>query len=216
MGPLAFLSIPKVSPSCAECHRNHAPDADRTAHRQRPRAFSCIAGKCASDLFLTADHAGRTSLRPWPARRPDAEMPAPYRLGHWHRRGHRAPVRHVGRDRCPADLFAPGHRLQSRSRLALRHARNQRLHAHSRQYGPIPQDRRCPRVAAIFTPYHTRIASLLDARNGARRRTGYLSPCTASRRASKVKAARCRSACSTTRIRPWPASCSTYCVRNPT
>ena len=48
----------------------------------------------ASDLFLAADHAGRLIPRSLDQLGlPDSEIRPPYRLGHRHRRRHRAPVR---------------------------------------------------------------------------------------------------------------------------
>ncbi len=125
----------------------------------------------ASDLFLTADHAGRTI----PSRLgrlgvSDAEM-----------------ERHIAWDigiaavteRLSALLDATA-ALQTYSRLVIDCNRDPTWPTampEISEHTPIPgnigltQPDRDARVAAIFTPYHARIATLLDNRHHARRRT---------------------------------------------
>lgn len=125
----------------------------------------------ASDVFLTADHAGRLiprSLRQLGV--PDAEM-----------------ARHIAWDigiegvtrQLSARLDATAV-IQAYSRLVIDCNRDPSwptaMPAVS-EYTPIPGNEhlteadRSARVAAIFTPYHDRVTALLDARQAAGRRT---------------------------------------------
>jgi predicted N-formylglutamate amidohydrolase len=136
-----------------------------------PAPFRVLRENGASDLFMTADHAGRAI----PSRLgrlgvSDAEM-----------------QRHIAWDigiaavteRLSAQLDATAV-LQTYSRLVIDCNRDPTWPTampEISEHTPIPgniglsQHDRDARVAAIFTPYHARISSLLDARNRARRRT---------------------------------------------
>jgi predicted N-formylglutamate amidohydrolase len=124
-----------------------------------------------SDLFLTADHAGRRI----PRRLGDLGVPAAEM------------ERHIAWDigiagvteRLSARLDATAV-LQAYSRLVIDCNRNPAWPSAMPEVSertPIPgntgltQADRDARTAAIFTPYHTRIAALLDARIAAGRRT---------------------------------------------
>jgi predicted N-formylglutamate amidohydrolase len=125
----------------------------------------------ASDLFLTADHAGR--LIPRALGRlgvPDSEL-----------------ARHIAWDigiagvteRLSAALDATAV-LQTYSRLVIDCNRKPSMPSampEVSEHTPVPgnvgltEADRAARVAAIFTPYHTRIHELLDRREAAGRRT---------------------------------------------
>ena len=108
----------------------------------------------------------RDPAQPRHARPAGERTGAAYRLGHRHRRRHRAPVGGAGRHRRAADLFAPGDRLQPRSRGA-------KLDPEISEATEIPgnadlsAEQRAARRRAIFEPYHARIRGLLDARQAA-------------------------------------------------
>ena len=112
----------------------------------------------ASDLFLTADHAGRAIPKALgDLGVSDGRDAAPYRLGHRHRR--RSP------NICRRLLDATAV-LQTYSRLVIDCNRAPSWPSampEISEYTPIPgniglsQQDRDARVAAIFTPYHARI-----------------------------------------------------------
>ncbi len=128
----------------------------------------------ASDLFLTADHAGRAIPRSLGTLGlPESEL-----------------VRHIGWDigiagvteRLSASLDATAV-LQTYSRLVIDCNRDPSVPSAMPEISEmteIPGNRdltdgqRAARRSAIFDPYHDRIRALLDARQAARRRTVYI------------------------------------------
>ncbi len=128
----------------------------------------------ASDLFLTADHAGRAIPRSLGTLGlPESEL-----------------VRHIGWDigiagvteRLSASLDATAV-LQTYSRLVIDCNRDPSVPSAMPEISEmteIPGNRdltdgqRAARRSAIFDPYHDRIRALLDARQAARRRTVYV------------------------------------------
>jgi len=122
-----------------------------------------------SDLFLTADHAGRVI----PKALGDLGVSEPERRRHiaWD-------IGIAGVTECLSDLLDATAVLQTYSRLVIDCNRDPSWPSampEISEYTPIPgnrgltNDARAARVAAIFTPYHDRIGALLDAR--AHRRT---------------------------------------------
>ncbi|MGE0416225.1 MAG: N-formylglutamate amidohydrolase [Acetobacteraceae bacterium] len=124
-----------------------------------------------SDVFLTADHAGRLIPRALNGLGvPDTEME---RHIAWDI-GIAGVTRHLS-GRLDATAV-----LQAYSRLVIDCNRNPdwpTAMPEVSEYTPIPGNRdltqadRAARIAAIFTPYHDRITALLDARASAGRRT---------------------------------------------
>jgi predicted N-formylglutamate amidohydrolase len=127
-----------------------------------------------SDLFLTADHAGRV---------------IPRRLGRLGVAAHEL-TRHIGWDigirgvteRVSAALDATAI-FQTYSRLVIDCNRNPQVPSSTPEVSeltPIPgniglsDDDRAARVREIFDPYHARIRAMLDARAAAGRRTVYV------------------------------------------
>ncbi len=134
-----------------------------------PMPFEVLRETGASDFFLTGDHAGRAI----PAALGDLGVPATEMGRHiaWD-------IGIAGVTRRLSALLDATAILQAYSRLVIDCNRNPAWASampEVSEYTPIPgnagltQDQKQARVSAIFTPYHDRIAALLDARS--RRRT---------------------------------------------
>lgn len=136
-----------------------------------PSPVTILRENGASDIFLTADHAGRViprALRQLGV--PDAEM-----------------ERHIAWDigiegvtRHLSALLDATAAIQTYSRLVIDCNREPSWPTAMpvvSEYTPVPGNEnltdadRAARVAAIFTPYHDRITALLDARKAAGRHT---------------------------------------------
>jgi predicted N-formylglutamate amidohydrolase len=133
-----------------------------------PNPVRVLRERGAADLFLTADHAGRAI----PKALGDLGVPAAER------------ARHIGWDIGIAgvterlsDLLDATAVLQTYSRLVIDCNRDPSWPSampEISEHTPIPGNtgltaaQRQLRVEAIFTPYHDRIAALLDARAGRR------------------------------------------------
>jgi len=139
-----------------------------------PDPVQVLRAAGSSDLFLTADHAGRVIPRGLGRLGvPESEL-----------------TRHIAWDigirgvteRLSAALDATAV-FQTYSRLVIDCNRSPSVPSampEVSEHTPIPgnvgltEDDRAARVAEIFTPYHTRIAALLDARAAEGRRTVYV------------------------------------------
>ena len=127
-------------------------------------------GTAGRTFLLTADHAGRAIPRSLGRLGlPESELERPHRLGHRHRRRHRAPVGGAGCHRRAADLFAPGDRLQSRSDGAELDPRDQRGDRRSPAISACRPSSARRGVEAIFEPYHARIRGPAGCAPGGRR-----------------------------------------------
>jgi predicted N-formylglutamate amidohydrolase len=134
-----------------------------------PAPFRVLRETAASDIFLTADHAGRLI----PKALGDLGVPPAERQRHiaWD-------IGIAGVTERLSDLLDATAILQTYSRLVIDCNRDPSWPSampEVSEYTPIPgnlnltEGAKAARVAAIFTPYHDRIRTLLDAR--AHRRT---------------------------------------------
>jgi predicted N-formylglutamate amidohydrolase len=151
-----------------------APTVTDLLASDEPSPVRVLREQGASDLFLTADHAGRAIPRSLGTLGlPESEL-----------------VRHIGWDigiagvteRLSASLDATAV-LQTYSRLVIDCNRDPSVPGSMPEISElteIPGNRnltdgqRAARRSAIFDPYHARIRALLDARQAARRRTVYI------------------------------------------
>ena len=148
------------------------PNCSRRTNRRR---CACCARRRARICLLTADHAGRADpAQPRPARPAGERAGAAYRLGHRHRRRHRAPVGGARCHRGAADLFAPGDRLQPRSRGAELDRRRSARRRRSRAIADCRPSERAARRAGDLRALSCPHRGLLDARQAAGRRTVFV------------------------------------------
>jgi len=133
-----------------------------------PAPVRVLRETATSDFFLTADHAGRAI----PQRLGDLGVSATERQRHiaWD-------IGIAGVTEHLSALLDATAVLQTYSRLVIdcnRHPSWSSAIPEISEHTPIPGNHdlsaadRAARVDAIFTPYHSRIGSLLDARNGGR------------------------------------------------